>query len=482
MVDTGPVITPPGQYTHCVDRKDYQDVPGILDSGIPAALEFLLCNYLLGGKLVCLAGGADECGIGMVVGLEAVGAGKKGLDKLDNDFSFNLLLAPFQPQDFAAYWPPTEGNIVDPHRVYDDTVKNGPFGWLMDVPANVKPLPPPGDQSAAPGPPFKWKQLPGRAKWPLDGYGVLWKLVQSLVINEKGEWSSKLLVINGGREGDNLHKLWDNPKPLDGDWDPPPKDGEWVSLPVLHCECEGSRIFFVCLAMKPFLDLLQGKLGAGPSPGEACHAVAKWMPWPLDKIVNAVCSIVEDVFAFAIGFALAPAMAAAFAAAWEAAQAFDDLFITGPVAKQIHIGDVVIVRGRWDWDAGHSGHTELHPVKSIQKLMTPPSQLPAEVRPPADLSVLPPGKVDYHPGTAGGIPASVSAQIKTTHDRWCQLVSEAPPPPDPRQPGGLSAPQLASLTPQQQAVWAAQNQPENSWAVHPMIDGCVPSDPTGGLH
>ena len=469
MVDTGPVITPPGQYTHCVDRKDYKDVPGVLDSGIPATLEFLLCDYLLGGKLVCLAGGDDECAIGIVAGLEAVGAGKSGIEALDNDFSFNVLLAPFEPQDFAGYAPPTGGNIADPHQVRDDTVKNGPLGWLMVDAPNPQPLPPPVDQTGAPGPPFKKKQPQGTASWPLDGYGVLWKLVGGR-------------VVNADREGDNLHKLWD--KPPSDEWPAPPGPPDrWVSLPVLHCECEGSRIFFVCQAMKPFLDLLQGKLpGGGPSPGEACHAVAKWMPWPLNKIVNAVCSIVEDLIAIPIAIALAPAMAAAFAAAWEAAQAFDDLFITGPVAKQIHMGDVLIVKGRWDWDAGHSGQTELHPVKSIQKLMTPPYQLPVEVRPPADLSVVPPTEVDYDPRTSGGIPASVSAQIKTTHERWCRLVSEAPPPPDPRQPGGLSAPQLASLTPQQQAVWAAQNQPENSWTVHPLIDGCAPPDSTGGLH
>ena len=466
MVDTGPIISPPGQYTHCVDRKDYKDVPGILSSGIPATLEFLLCDYLLGGKLVCLAGGGDECGIGVVVGLEAVGAGKSGIEALDNDFSFNLLLAPFEPGDFRAYSPVAPGNIVDPHKVRDDTVRNRPLGWLMVDSPNPRSLPPPVDQTGAPGWPFKKSQPPGAATWPVDGYGVLWKL-------EGGE------VVDAGREGDNLHKLWD--KPPSDEWPAPPgPPDQWVSLPVLHCECEGSRICFVCQAMKPFLDLLQGKVpGGGPSPGEACHAVASWMPWPIDKIVDAVCSLVEDLIAIPIALALAPAMAAAFATAWEAAQAFDDLFVTGPVAKQIHVGDVVIVKGRWDWDAGHSGHTELHPVKSIQKLMTPPGQLPPELRPTADVSVAPPVDVGYDPRAT--LPASVSAQIRATHERWCRLVSEAPPPPDPRQPGGLSAPQLASLTPQQQAVWAAQNQPENSWSVHPLLDGCAPADQTGGL-
>jgi hypothetical protein len=167
-------------------------------------------------------------------------------------------------------------------------------------------------------------------------------------------------------------------------------------------------------------------------------------------------------------------MATAFATAWEAAQAFDDLFVTGPVAKQIHVGDVVIVRGRWTWDAGHSGHTELHPVKTIQKLMTPPGILPAEIRPAADLTGATPTAVDYDPGAPGGLPPAVAADVRAAHDRWCGLVAEAPPPPDPRHPDGLSPPQIASLTPGQLAVWAAQNQPENRWSVHPLIDGCAP--------
>jgi hypothetical protein len=460
MTDLGPIITPPGQYTHCVDRKDYTDVPGILDAGIPAALEFLLCDYLLGGKLVCLAEGGDECAIGVIVGVEAVGAGKSGIDALDNDFSFNLLLAPFETDDFAAYGVPTApANIIDPHRVRDDLVRNGPLGWLMVDSPNPTSLPPPVDQTGAPGAPFKKKQPPGTARWPVDGYGVLWQ-------TKVGR------VQNAGREGDNLHKLWDQP-PGD-EWPAPPGPPDtFVPLPVLHCECEGSRIFFVCQAMRPFLDLLQGKPPGGlPSPGQACHAVASWLPWPIDKIVTAVCSAVEDLIAIPIALVLAPAMMAAIASAWEAAQAFDDLFVTGPVAKQIHVGDVVIVRGRWDWDAGHSGHTELHPVKSIQKLMTPSGTLPAEIRPPSDLSASPPRVVHYDPSAATGLPPAVVSTITQTFEQWCRLVSEAPPPPDPRHPDGLSPPQLGDLNPAQLKVWAAQQQPQNSWTIHPLIDGC----------
>ena len=74
---TGPIIAPPGQYTHCVDRTNYKAPPStssfgdilsaLLSSSLAATAEWLLCDYLLGGKLVCLADGADECAIGVVV-------------------------------------------------------------------------------------------------------------------------------------------------------------------------------------------------------------------------------------------------------------------------------------------------------------------------------------------------------------------------------------------------------------------------------
>ncbi len=449
----GPIITPPGQYTHCVKREDYRDVPGVLDEGAPSILEFLLCEYLLGGKLVCLAGGGDRCAIGVVAGLEQVGAGKSGFDAIDNDFSFNVLLAPYQPADFSKYGVPAlPDNIVDPHATRDDVAAHSPQGWLLLDAPGTPPLPAPVDQSGAPGPPLGKPQPPGSARWPNDGYGVLWKTDGATVTDA------------GFVDGNNLHKLWD--KPPDKEWEAPPpaSDGAFVSLPVIHCECEGSRIFFVCQALKPFLEAMQGKIpGTDISPGKACHAVARRLPWPLNKIVKAICSVVETIIAIPIALALAPAMAAAMATAWEAAQAFDDLFVTGPVARQIHVGDVVIVTGRWTWDAGHSGHTELHPVKTIQKLMTPPRVLPPEVRPAGP---------DYDPRSA--LPAPVADEIVKTHDRWCRLASEPPPPADPRHPDGLSGPQLAALTPAQRDLHDRQGEPENAWTVHPLIDGCQP--------
>ncbi|MFI1936520.1 hypothetical protein ACH44C_04865 [Streptomyces purpureus] len=452
MVDVGAVITPPGQYTHCVDREDYTGGPkDLLDAGLPAILEFGLCQYLMGGKLVCLGG--DRCAIGVVAGLEAVGAGKKGLNAIDNDFSFNVLLAPYQVQDFAVYGPPAPAypRVVDPRPVYDDAVRHGPLGWLMADTPNSPPLPPPVDQA---GSVMDDALKQGSAAWPVDGYGVLWKFEGGALVPDPETHPAKL-------NGDNLHKLYDDPGLGSGGY--PPTTGEWLPLPVMHCECEGSRIFFVCQAMKPFLDLLQLKPpGGGPSPGAVCRAVAKRLPWPVNKVVKAVCSILEDIIAIPMAVALAPWIAAAFAAAWESAQAFDDLFVTGPVAKQIHVGDVVIVHGRWVWDAGHSGQTELHPVKTILKLQTASGELPSEIRPPGP----------YDPRDPHSIPPAERAGIEATHKRWCRLVTQAPPPPDPRHPQGLSAPQLAAMGPEALTVWGAQHQPEHSWTIHPLIDGC----------
>jgi hypothetical protein len=414
----GPVIFPPGQYTHCVDRSEYKDVPGGLDAGFASILEFLFCEYLLGGKLVCLDGGADQCAMGVVVGIEEVGYQKSGMDAIDNDFSFNLLLLPYEAADFAAYRAePSKPATFESHKIRDDVRTHTPLGGLLVDPDPV-PTPLPGPRE------------PGSGS-PVDGYGVLYA------------WDGSTLVYDHENQN-NLHKLWEDH----------PQDASVISVPILHCECEGSRIFFVCEAMKPFLDLMQGKPPGSPlpGPGEVCHALLDWVPFGIGK---AVCSIIEHIIGGAVGLALAPAISAAFATAWESAQAFDDLFVTGPVAKQIHLGDHLIVTGRWTWDGGHAGHTELHAVKTIQRLRLHP-----------DL------KGGYDPRTP--LSTAIRNEIVVLHDRWCEHVLAAPPPPDPHRPAQLSGPQLDSLNPEQLRTHLRQLQPENRWEVHPAIDGCTP--------
>lgn len=423
----GPVSAPRGQYTRCVDRKDYTGNPedwGFLESGIPSRLA-AACEYLLGGKLVCLAGGGDECLIGTVVGIEEVGYEKPFPKDIDNDFSFNVLVIPFAASDFLHYVSPAPA-VREPHVIKRD-VERSPLGFLLKDPAPPSdPLPQPSEPAGEP---------------PLDGYGCGYR------------WHGGGLVYDHA-EQDNLNKLVDARTWADG---AEPPDGLMVALPIVHCECEGSRIFFVCQAMKPFLDLLQLKPPGGlPSPHEACQAVAKRLPWPLNKVVQAVCSLVENAFALPIGLAIAPAAAAAFATAWEAAQVFDDAFVTGPVSRQIVLGEPVIVSGRWVWDGGHAGHTELHPVKTFQRV------------------VLPGGSAGGHDPRAP-LPTGIADEVRDFHDRWCRLVRQAPPI-DPFDPLGLNEDVLATLTADQRAVLDRQRQPDHGWTLHPAVDGCGPSD------
>jgi hypothetical protein len=432
-------ITPPGQYTHCVDRSAYKDVPTALEAGFPAILEFLLCEYLLGGKLVCLSGGRDEVAIGTIVGVEEVGYQKSDFDAIDNDFSFNVLLTPFVVNNFEAY----RSDLTDPskfeaHKIRDDVAAHSPLGWLMK------------DNTSAPAPLPKPREAvpPLAGTSPVDGYGVLYR------------WDGTKLSYDHQFQG-NLSKIWMEPVEVFGIRVGTERDGSAISIPILHCECEGSRVFFICQAMAPFLDLMQGKTPGSPFPGPGgiCHAALDWLPFGIGK---AVCSIIEHIVALPIALALAPAAAAAFATAWEAAQAFDDLFVTGPVAEQIQVGQAVVTTGRWTWDAGHAGHCEFHPVKTIQKI-----QLPGDI----------PGAHD----PAQPLPNDKRDRIKDYHDRWQHELDKAPPRADPRHPEGLTGVQLESLTPAQHEVYVRQQQPEHQWQLHPLIDGCAPrSDNSNG--
>jgi hypothetical protein len=425
----GSPIFPPGQYTHCVDRTAYKDVPGFWDAGFGAIAEFLVCEYLLGGKLVCLAGGGDECAVGVIVGIEEVGYQKSFPDSIDNDLSFNLLVLPYQPTDFKSYMVTPPATPMDAHTIRDDVVSHSPFGALL-TDKDAKTLPTPREPANPPD-----------GTSPVDGYGVL----------HTWDYDTSKLVSDHDNQN-NLHKLSSR------------QGRDAIVIPILHCECEGSRIYFVCRALKPLLDVVQGKAPGSPlpSPGSACHAALDWVPFGLGK---GLCTLIEDAISLAITLALAPAIAAAFASAWEAAQIYDDAFVTGPVSKQIKVTDQVVVSGRWTWDGGHAGHTELHAVKTIQKVRVIPE--------------LAGGHDPRNP-----LPTSIFDRVRDLRDRWCRFLQEAPPPADPFSFGRLSGPQLAALTPEQRAVYVQQQQPENGWTIHPAIDGCAPPDntPAPGPH
>jgi hypothetical protein len=68
---------------------------GIVAGVLLIAAIFTLCDYLSGGKLVCL--GEYECTIGRIMRFEPVGEGKSGFERIDDDFCINSLPSPHSP-------------------------------------------------------------------------------------------------------------------------------------------------------------------------------------------------------------------------------------------------------------------------------------------------------------------------------------------------------------------------------------------------
>jgi hypothetical protein len=407
------VVYPGGHFTHCVDPAHFHLPAPFYLSG-PASAGKEACDFLLGGKLVCMSPD-PVCAIGTIVGLEGTSYGKSGFDAIDNDFSFNLLLAPYAPRDFRRYAVPG----VNQHVIRKDVAAHAPSGHLIvDATGIVSGL---AARDAA-------------ATSPVDGYGVLWHFPKDAMLP-----ATRAADPNEDRQN-NLHKLGTVEE--DG--------GVSIALPVLHCECEGSRIWAVCNAMAPFLDVLSGKPpgSPGPSVSDVCHKTLGWIPFVGDFL----CALAEAIVDIAM-FPIVLAMAAAAAIAWAAAQVYDDLFLTGPVKARIRQDQVVVVQGRWTWDSGHAGHMELHPVLAIAV---------------AD-GVLMGGN-----DPVGTLAPAITARVKDLEDRWCRLLNQAPPPVAPPALHGAPPVPGADLSSDQQAIALAQQRPENQWSVHPFIDGCAP--------
>ena len=194
-----------------------------------------------------------------------------------------------------------------------------------------------------------------------------------------------------------------------------PSSDTW-HLPTLHTEIEGDRMAYVCAT-----------------------ANALWAPFH-----NTVCQIplIGGLICFLITIALLPFLPIAIAiltAAWAAGSNDNRDFDGGGDLKA---DDLVVIHGRWIYDAGHQGWNELHPVKHIQK-----------------------------------IPDDKVCQWQSFDDlrnRWCREVGKIP-----HVPASATAPPKDASSVQQQ-TWEAQTQPENRWYLHPMVDGCRPDvDPLG---
>jgi hypothetical protein len=183
---------------------------------------------------------------------------------------------------------------------------------------------------------------------------------------------------------------------------------------VFHVEVKGCRVHDVCAVLKVM------SFGA--------------------PVIGAICSIpligwVVCAIAAAIWLAIT---AAAFGLAWALAHVGDINDVYDPAAGELTAanpktgegGDVILVRGDWAYDAGHSGWNEIHPIRSVQKL--------TDVVDPRYRNM---GKADT---------SLVEAFKKEVYDVWCFHTGEASDP----------------------LVIAAQQDPSNGWHIHPSIDGC----------
>ncbi len=183
-------------------------------------------------------------------------------------------------------------------------------------------------------------------------------------------------------------------------------------LPVFHTEIEGDRTAYVCAA-----------------------ANALWAPFH-----NTFCKIpvIGGFVCFLITLALLPFLPIGIAiltAAWAAGSNDNRDFDGGGDLKA---DDLVVIHGRWVYDAGHGGWNELHPVKHIQKIPDPT--------------------------------VCQWATFDDLKDRWCKQIAKVP-----QALSSATAPPKDASGAQQQ-TWDAQTQAENRWYFHPSVDGCSPPE------
>ena len=350
-----------GQYFKCVSKDNYQGLTSVIALGILSgtmmivdivaavimgaaipglgvvagvlfiAAIFELCAFLHGGKLICIQD--DACSIGRLMEIIPVGADKTGFEKMDDDFTMNILPSPHSPVERLS-----EVTADDPYQ--------GPF---------LVPQSPSTDL----------------------GLG----------------WSGTSVSF------DELKDSMGNPVP---------------ETEVFHVEVKGCRVHDVCAVLKVM------SFGA-PVVGFICSIpIIGWI----------ACAIVA-----AIWLAIT---AAAVAIAWAATHVGDINDVYDPAsgtlsAADAHTGeggDVILVRGDWVYDAGHTGWNEIQPIRHVQKL--------TDV---IDVKYRDMAKADQ---------ALVEAFKKEVLDPWCERVGESSSP----------------------LVVAAQQDPKNRWHIHPAIDGC----------
>lgn len=400
------------QYTTCVKPQDYEDTAPSKGWVIAGALLtgmvdwWRTADYLLHHKLVCLGsltpgtagakprlilapeGGQVSCAVGRIVSFEPPSE-KSFPDNIDNDFSFNILLRPDDASEHFLSDNPFTGDggtwlaRSGDYRV--QSVRNGYQGEFVTEQAG---MPQPHEAS--------------------DGDPHFVGLTSEMFFDAGKNAGGTASLGVGSRI------VWF----VDGSVQVYPADASGAfSVPVLHCECEGTRINDVFNV-------------ADQLPGSGAGCRKHWY-------TALACFLLRVLFA--------PFTNAFVAEAWSKARDgdyHDALEGNGDLS----IGDLVLVQGRWTFDAGHIGWNEIHAVRTIQKIPEPPGP---EGPPP---------------------PGSPPEAFERFYKVWCGLAGEVPL----STPFGQGHPEM---TPEQTAVHDNLLKPENHYMFHPDVDGCARKGP-----
>lgn len=358
------------QYTNCVEASEWRDInyyyialllavtggAGILAplsagfGGLVAAAAFLealryVLDFLVNGKLICLhraagkncqCGGEDGnlvCAIGEIVDTEAVGQDKNPIEDLDDDYSVNLALMPFDMNAFKS-----KGFISS------DRIRRGPKQTYTDeYRAYLQAL-----MAIATQPSKPQADLLTRAQirhGEVAEFGYMRTMI-GLTNGDYAPWTSVVgrrsgTPIFGGNEifGTNETERWADFLLKNAAQRP-----EKFSVPILHCEFEGSR-------PRDMLDALEGF----PFGSSACKS--NW-------VFKLICRALAVVFA--------PIALAAVLLAWlRNTEGSTDGAVEG--GGTLEARQQIIVRGPWVHDSGHQGWNEIHGVRIVQRIYNVPN-------------------------------------------------------------------------------------------------------------
>ncbi len=188
---------------------------------------------------------------------------------------------------------------------------------------------------------------------------------------------------------------------------------------VLHCEVKGCRVYDVCIVLK---------IMSFPTAAAAVICSIPVIGWLACLVALAVVALLTLIIGGIV---------------WAATHNGDINDVLDPDSGTLTAadretglgGDIVLVRGDWVYDAGHGGWNEVHPVRYVQKLDIPE---------------------EFHGATPADA-ALVKRFKELVLDPWCFEVGQAEDP----------------------LVREEQKKAENSWRIHPSIDGCSEIEPPG---